>query len=133
MRDRAARTQARTLSWLRLGANLPPSAAFTATPESGDAPLSVELSAAASSDPEGGALRFEWDWDGDGTYDSEPSDAASVAHIYESSGEYQTTLRVTDDAGAWAVASVLVQAAGAPTARLSATPAERPGAAERRV
>ena len=49
--------------------NQPPIAAITATPGQGPLPLSVSFSAAGSSDPEGGALTYAWDLDGDGAFD----------------------------------------------------------------
>ena len=43
---------------------------------------------------------FEWDYDGDGTYDAESSISMTTYHIYIDAGEFVATLRVTDDKGA---------------------------------
>ena len=44
---------------------------LTATPEFGpDDPLEVELDASASEDPDGLPLSYEWDLDGDGTFET---------------------------------------------------------------
>lgn len=83
--------------------NRSPQAAFTATPESSStAPLTVELDASASSDPEGGELVHEWDLDGDGTYDAT---GAQVEHTYTELGVYTARLRVTDPEGKFSLAS----------------------------
>ena len=50
------------------GANNPPVAAIQATPTSGAAPLAVQFSAAGSSDPDGDALTYSWDLNGDGVF-----------------------------------------------------------------
>jgi hypothetical protein len=48
-------------------------------------------------DPDGDDLvKYEWDWDGDGTYDEEGSD---LYHAYAAAGDYQVRLRVTDSDG----------------------------------
>jgi hypothetical protein len=41
---------------------LPPTADFTITPESGIAPLPVQVDAGASSDPNGSMLEYSWNW-----------------------------------------------------------------------
>lgn len=58
--------------------NQPPQAVVTATPSDGPAPLTVQFSAAQSTDAEGNPLTFSWDMDGDGIYD----DAQGVTPQY---------------------------------------------------
>ncbi len=60
--------------------NLPPSAVVTASPQHGPAPLSVQFDAAGSSDPEGFALSYEWNF---GDY-TPPSRLADPVHVYPS-------------------------------------------------
>ena len=73
-----------------------PVAVATATPDNGQEPLTVTFSSTGSADPEGGALAYEWDFDGDGTTDStEPG----PTHAYATPGVYQARLTVTDPAG----------------------------------
>jgi cysteine-rich repeat protein len=94
-------------------ANQPPAARFTATPESGAAPLTVAFDARASSDPDpGDTLTFDWDLDGDGTF----GDAATAtpSHVYEDPGRYTVQLRVTDPAGAQGAASRTVVVSNSP-------------------
>jgi PKD repeat protein len=74
--------------------NRPPVAAFTATPESGAAPLVVVFDASASNDPDGSIEQYAWEF---------PAGTASgeiVQHRFEEPGEFEVTLRVTDDFGA---------------------------------
>ncbi|RKF25522.1 ThuA domain-containing protein [Micromonospora globbae] len=73
-----------------------PEAKATATPDSGRAPLEVRFDGAPSSDPEGEALTYAWDFDGNGTVDS--TDRAPT-HTYTDNGVYNARLTVTDPHG----------------------------------
>ena len=66
--------------------NQPPVAYATANPTSGQMPLTVSFDGTGSSDPEGGALTYEWDLDGEGAYDD--STAAKPTHTYDTLGNY---------------------------------------------
>ena len=74
--------------------NQPPVSAFSA-PLTVQAGSVASLDARASSDPEGAALSFSWDF-GDGSRGG----AAQIAHLYSDAGRYSVRLRVTDAAGA---------------------------------
>jgi glucose/arabinose dehydrogenase len=80
------------------GGNCPPEALAKADPTNGPAPLTVSFDAAGSSDPEGDALSYAWDLDGDGAYDD--STAQKPTYTYTAAGDYQIGLRVTDSKGA---------------------------------
>ncbi|MDD5219287.1 MAG: PKD domain-containing protein, partial [Candidatus Bipolaricaulis sp.] len=62
------------------------------------------LDAGASIDPSprGRIARYEWDYDGNGTYD-ESTSSAVVRHAYEQDGSFSVRVRVVDDDGASAV------------------------------
>ncbi|MEX1254779.1 MAG: S8 family serine peptidase [Dehalococcoidia bacterium] len=76
-------------------ANRAPFALASATPTNGLAPLDVQFSSAASSDPDLDPLTYLWDF-GDGTTDST---AANPAHTYATNGIYVATLTVDDGQG----------------------------------
>ncbi|PZG02397.1 PQQ-dependent sugar dehydrogenase [Micromonospora deserti] len=85
------------------GGNRAPTAVATADRTSGTAPLTVNFSSAGSSDPEGGALTYSWDF-GDGT----SSTAANPSKTYTANGSYPVTLTVRDPQGATGTANVRI-------------------------
>ena len=60
--------------------NQPPIAVATANPTSGAAPLTVAFDGTASSDPDGDALTYAWDLDGDGAFDDAAAATASFTY-----------------------------------------------------
>ena len=44
-------------------------------------------------------VRYEWDFDGDGTYDHSSDTTPEVDHVYTAAGSHPATLRVTDSGG----------------------------------
>jgi PKD repeat protein len=76
----------------------------------------VALSAAGSSDPAGGRLRYEWNL-GDGA----TAEGQDVVHVFTRPGTHTVTLVVTNDAGATATATAdLVVLGNAPVAVIAA-------------
>lgn len=82
-----------------------PTAVASADPITGDSPLTVTLSAAGSSDPDGTIVRWQWDFENDGTYDWSSTTSGTITHEYPA-GEYTAKLLVTDDSGKSAIATV---------------------------
>ena len=80
--------------------NQAPTAAFTATPTSGSAPLTVSFNASGSTDSDGAITNHAWIF-GDGSSGS----GQSASHTYTVNGTYTAKLTVTDDDGATATAS----------------------------
>lgn len=102
-------------------AEIPPSAAFTATPVTGAAPLTVSVNASGSTDVDGTIVSYAWNW-GDGTTGS----GVIANHSYTSDGNYTITLTVTDNDGHTGTASQPVEVASsavAPVASFTRTPA----------
>ena len=79
-------------------------------PTSGKTPLKVTLDASGSWAKDGKPLSYEYDYDGDGSYDLTSAEY-SVDHTYNAAGTYHPKLRVTDSGGhsATATATLTVQ------------------------
>jgi len=87
--------------------NEPPIASFThvvlsaeggrplTTPQVGDR---NQFDALASYDLDGTVVQYEWDWNSDGTWDTETTDPVTK-HTFMKEGTYQLTPRVTDNDG----------------------------------
>jgi hypothetical protein len=87
--------------------NYAPTAAITATPTTGTAPLVVSFNGSGSSDLDGSIASYSWNF-GDGT----TSSSAVVSHTYSSAGTFMATLTVADNEGATgsATKSIVVSA-----------------------
>jgi YD repeat-containing protein len=80
--------------------NLSPQASFTATPNPVPVETQVSFNASGSSDPDGSVVKYEWDLDGNGSFETNTGATATVTHSYAAEGDYQIGLRATDDDGA---------------------------------
>ncbi len=60
----------------------------------------VTFNAAASNDPDGTIAKYEWDLDGNGSYETNTGTKSSTTHSYAAEGNYTVRLRVTDNGGA---------------------------------
>ncbi|MGW6743166.1 carbohydrate-binding protein [Streptomyces sp. NPDC055025] len=98
------------------GSNRNPIAAAAADKTSGPTPLTVAFSSAGSSDPEGKALTYSWNFGDGGT-----STAANPSHTYTTTGTFRPTLTVRDPEGLTGTASLVVTAGNtAPSVNLTA-------------
>ncbi|MEU0628339.1 ThuA domain-containing protein [Streptomyces sp. NPDC005989] len=84
-----------------------PVAKAAASATDGPVPLKVDFSSEGSNDPDGDALSYAWDFDGDGTYDSTE---ASPSHTYTAKGDFTAQLKVTDSTGKSGYANIPVTA-----------------------
>lgn len=81
----------------------PPEACFTAKPNPGylDIDIAFDPSCSKHVDPTKKIVKYEWDWNSDGTYDESTTSPTVVLHGWPSAdfslGTYNVTLRVTDD------------------------------------
>ncbi len=106
------------LAFTALYQNQPPLASAGAQVGSGPGRLTVSFDTVGSSDPEGGALTYAWDF-GDGQSGS----GATPTHIYAAPGTYVATLTVTDPIGGTGTDTVAVQIPNAaPTASFTKSP-----------
>ena len=102
--------------------NSAPTASIQSSISVGDAPLPVTFNGGSSFDPDGSALTFSWDLDGDGVYGDATSAQATVT--YTIPGTYIVRLRVFDATGLSDVRSttITVLAAGSPPVRSAGAP-----------
>lgn len=93
--------------------NAPPVVTANASPTNGPVPLNVSFFATATDSD--GVASFEWDFDGDGTYDRRiDGTSGNTSFAYTAVGTFNPKLRVTDRLGAStvvAVPSMVVRAA----------------------
>ena len=97
-------------------ANVAPTARASASPASGAAPLAVTLTGDTSTDPDGDALAYDWDF-GDGT---PHATTANPSHTYQRAGEYTARLTVADPAGNRDTATVVINVGTAPVPTIAA-------------
>ncbi len=116
-----------------------PIASFTATPDSGPAPLKVTLDYSASNDPDGQIVKYDWTMNGSvmgglGTSSADygvSNTAQSTTRVvtFYSVGTYVVGLKVTDNDGLTATAERTVTVTAgkqAPIASFTATPDSGP-------
>ncbi len=100
-----------------------PTASFTVQPSDGEAPLTVNFNAAASTAGEGTITSYSWQF-GDGSTAS----GVQVQNVYQEAGSFQPTLTVTNSAGRSAsttrTVSVTAPPPPSPTASFMLQPAE---------
>lgn len=85
-------------------------AVFSATPESGPAPLTVAFDASASSSPAGELKTYEWDFKGTATF--RDATGSTTSFTFDKQGDYDVKLRVTDNSGQSAVVTKTITAGG---------------------
>jgi hypothetical protein len=108
-------------------ANQLPAAVFTATPAASTAGDPVAFDAGQSTDPEGADIvRYEWDFDGDGTFDADTGATPAAVHAYAGAGTFTATLRITDADGGQATTTRTVSVAAAPVVAAPELPAAAP-------
>ena len=97
--------------------NATPVVVLEAAPSESDAPLLAQFDTTGTYDSDGTIAGYEWDLDGNGTFNEPGTEAAQyglpyASYTYDYPGCYSPSLRVTDDAGASAVATVSITAHG---------------------
>ena len=80
-----------------------------ALPQEGWAPLTVYFSTFGTQDPNSQIVRYEWDLDGNGTFETDATNAGGYAsYVYTKSRTYTISLRVTNAVGGTAIAQTQV-------------------------
>ncbi len=91
--------------------NAPPEASLLVSDEIA-AGVPTLLDGSGSSDPDGDIVLFEWDTDGDGSFESSSGSEPLLEHVFPHGGSLELGLRVTDDFGAQATASASISVRG---------------------
>ena len=106
----------------------PPTSLPGAFPLSGEAPLTVTFFSDGK-DLDGGPEYYDWDFNGDGTFDQRLIASQNTTFTYTQPGTYQAVLKVVDDDGLAASASITITVnegtgvpPGIPTAFAKASP-----------
>ncbi|MFP2910774.1 PQQ-dependent sugar dehydrogenase [Pyxidicoccus sp. 3LFB2] len=87
--------------------NRPPVAALSASPTTGPTPLTVSFNGGASSDPDGDALTYVWNF-GDGSAVVQTT-TPTTSHVYATSGAFTASLTVRDARGATSTQAATVR------------------------
>lgn len=76
----------------------------------------VDFDGSSSLDPLGNIVKYEWDFDGDGTFETSGPGITSGSHTFTETGIFIVTLQVTDDEGnvAQYQSYIIVLESGAP-------------------
>lgn len=96
-------TYASVLSNIHIVVKQLPVASLTADATSGQLPFTVKFDASGSTDSDGTIIDYEWDLDGNGTYNEAGAEAAAhgqskpAPYIYDAAGLYNVRVRVTDN------------------------------------
>jgi PKD repeat protein len=107
--------------------NRVPTASFTATPTTALTGVAIAFNASASADPDGTVAKYEWDFDGNGTYETDAGSTAATSHAFPAAGTITVGLRVTDNSGGAATTTKIVTIQNSPpTAAFTATPNPAP-------
>lgn len=85
-----------------------PVAAFTPSLNPAAPGETVSFDAGGSSDPDGPLQSFQWDLDGNGSFETDTGSSSVAKRRYDEAGLYKVGLRVVDAAGATAVKTVVL-------------------------
>jgi sugar lactone lactonase YvrE len=88
--------------------NRDPVAALAAAPGRVGGGRQVSFDASASRDPEGLQLRYTWDLDGNGSFETDSGPSPTIAHSYSGTTTFSARVRVSDPHGGSAVAGAPV-------------------------
>jgi YD repeat-containing protein len=102
--------------------NSAPTASFTVSPNPAPLGATITFDAAASSDPGGSIVKYEWDFDNDNLYELDTLGDSSTTKQNLPAGTYTVQLKVTDNNGATATTLRTFRVNAKPVARFSYGP-----------
>lgn len=103
-----------------LRVNNPPSASITSPSNNAVFNLGDSVSlVGVGSDSDGSIALYEWDFEGDGSYDYSSTTSGSMTHVYSIAGSRIARLRVTDNDGASGTAEVTLRINDPPLAMIN--------------
>ncbi len=76
-----------------------PTASFTSSPSPARAGQAITLNASSSHYEQGSIVKYEWDLNGDGTYETNGGSSPTTTTTFATAGTYTVGLRVTDSDG----------------------------------
>ncbi len=91
-----------------------PAAALTVSPNPAQTGQAVSFDGSASSDADGTIAKYEWDLDGDGSFETDTGTTPTTSRSFSSPGARSVKLRVTDDLGVSSETSQSFQVNAAP-------------------
>jgi large repetitive protein len=102
--------------------NATPSASFTVSPNPAQIGQSVSFNGSASDDPDpgGSIVQYEWDLDGNGSFETNTGGTATTSHTYNAAAQLTVRLRVTDNIGATGETTRALRINSPPTAQIGA-------------
>ncbi len=94
--------------------NFPPKVQFTINPPAGVIGTLFTFNATTTTDDHDlvANIKFRWDWESDGTWDTDWKSAATATHTYAAAGAYTVTLETRDTAGLIGSATHIVNVGG---------------------
>ncbi len=99
-----------------------PIASFVATPNPALPGDTVQFDASGSHDPVGTINHYEWDFDGDGIFETDTGTSPLASHSFAQRGAYPVSVRVTDDGLLENVYTRTINVSHPPTAALNYLP-----------
>ncbi len=102
--------------------NRAPTASFTATPNPVAPGANVSFNASGSVDPDGTIAKYEWDLDGNGSYETNTGTTATTTKSFTPAGAKTIGLRVTDNSGATGTTTQTVTVVGPYNNAVNSTP-----------
>jgi len=101
--------------------NAPPTPSFTVSPSPATANTTVTFNASASTDSNGTITKYEWDLDGNGSYETNGGTNKTTTRVYATASQVVVGLRITDNEGATATTTQTLTVRGPYNAAISGT------------